>query len=154
LAEYETAVRAAGYEPGAVLSSSLAALAGVDSLQAVLVANISPLALTTSISNGQDLLLYRTLDLPENPVIRLEEVRRGVAVAAAYYEDKLGTPPAQLYFAGNTGFHESGSEAFARWIDFPDLAVLDLNTRPATGALRSVALASIAGVTGALAGVR
>ena len=154
LAEYETAVRAAGYEPGAVLSSSLAALAGVDSLQAVLVANISPLALTTSISNGQDLLLYRTLDLPENPVVRLEEVRRGVAVAAAYYEDKLGTPPAQLYFAGNTGSHENGSEAFARWIDFPDLAVLDLNTRPATGELASVGSASIAGVTGALTGVR
>jgi type IV pilus assembly protein PilM len=154
LAEYETAVRAAGYEPGAVLSSSLAALAGVDSLQAVLVANISPLALTTSISNGQDLLLYRTLDLPENPIVRLEEVRRGVAVAAAYYEDKLGTPPAQLYFAGNTSIHERGSEAFARWIDFPGLEVLDLNTRPSTGAVSSLGTSSIAGVAGALAGVR
>ena len=153
LAEYETAIRAAGYEPGAVLSSSLAALAAVDSMQAVLVANISPLALTTSISNGQDLLLYRTLDLPENPIIRLEEVRRGVAVAAAYYEDKLGTPPSQLYFAGNTGIHEDSSEEFARWIDFPNLEVLDLNRRPSTGAASSLGTSSIAGVAGALAGV-
>ncbi|MGA2377624.1 MAG: hypothetical protein ABSF72_19100, partial [Candidatus Sulfotelmatobacter sp.] len=36
LAEYEGAVRAAGYEPGAVLSSSLAALEAVDSLEAML----------------------------------------------------------------------------------------------------------------------
>src|SRR5580698_5821167 len=71
LAEYETAVRAAGYEPGAVLPSSLAALAAVDSLEAVLVANLSPFALTTCISTGEDLLLYRTLDLPEDPGLRL-----------------------------------------------------------------------------------
>ncbi len=55
----------------------------------MLTANLSTLALTTSITNGQDLLLYRTLDLPEDPGLRLEEVRRGIAVAAAYFEDKL-----------------------------------------------------------------
>ena len=103
LAEYEDAVRAAGYEPGAVLPSSLAALEAIDLMEAVLIANLSPLALTTSITNGQDLLLYRTLDLPEEPSLRLDEVRRGVAVAAAYYEDKLGGRPTQLHFAGNSG---------------------------------------------------
>ncbi len=36
-------------------------------MEAVLIANLSALALTTSITNGQDLLLYRTLDLPEDP---------------------------------------------------------------------------------------
>ena len=41
LAEYEAAVRAAGYEPGAVLSSSLAALEAVDAMEAVLAANLS-----------------------------------------------------------------------------------------------------------------
>jgi len=85
LTEYEEAVRAAGYEPGAVLPSSLATLEAVDNLEAVLIANLSPVALTTTIVNGQDLLLYRTLDLPEEPGLRLDEVRRGVAVAAAYY---------------------------------------------------------------------
>ena len=159
LAEYETAVRSAGYEPGAVLPSSLAALAAIDSLEAVLVANISPLALTTSISNGQDLLLYRTLDLPENPVVRLDEVRRGVAVAAAYFEDKLGAAPSRLYFAGHTGLNEGGpnetsSDGFARWIDFAGLNVVDLAARPSTGAVTSLGAASIAGVTGALAGVQ
>jgi len=41
LAEYEAAVRGAGYEPGAVLPSSLAALEAIDSMEAVLAANVS-----------------------------------------------------------------------------------------------------------------
>lgn len=154
LAEYEAAVRAAGYEPGAVLPSSLAALAAIDSLEAVLIANLSPAALTTSISNGQDLLLYRTLDLPEEPALRIDEVRRGVAVAAAYYEDKLGAPPTRLHFAGSTGGEDTGSEGFAHWIGYPELSVVDLAARPETGAATALRNASFAGVAGALAGVR
>ena len=154
LAEYEGLVRAAGYEPGAVLPSSLAALAAVDSMEAVLIANLSPAGLTTAISNGQDLLLYRTLDLPDDPAMRLDEVRRGVAVAAAYYEDKLGARPTRLHFAGNAGLDEAGAAGFARWIDDPELSVVELAARPETGAATALGTASIAGVTGALAGVR
>jgi type IV pilus assembly protein PilM len=159
LAEYEAAVRAAGYEPGAVLPSSLAALAAADSMEALLIANLSPVALTTCISNGQDLLLYRTLDLPDDPALRIDEVRRGVAVAAAYYEDKLGSRPMRLHFAGSTGSDAAGSEGlgsegFARWIDDPELIVVDLTARPETGAATALRNASIAGVAGALAGVR
>lgn len=159
LAEYEGAVRAAGYEPGAVLPSSLAALETVDSLEAVLIANLSPLALTTCITNGQNLLLYRTLDLPDEPALRIDEARRGVAVAAAYFEDKLGARPTQLHFAGafranDLGAFGSGADNFARWIDDPGLTVVDLAPRPQTGAINSLGNTSIAGVAGALAGVR
>src|ERR1019366_3612405 len=56
LAEYESAVRAAGCEPGAVLPSTLAAQELVEPFEASLVANLSSASLTTSISNGQDLL--------------------------------------------------------------------------------------------------
>lgn len=146
LQEYETAVRAAGYEPGTVLPSSLAALAGIDSLEAVLTASFSGLALTTSITNGNDLLLYRTLDLPEDPGLRLSEVRRGVAVAAAYYEDKLQAPPSKLFYSG-----DGSAEGFAKWIDNPDLPVADLAPRPETGIMTALGELSIAGVTGALA---
>jgi len=41
LTEYEAAVRAAGYEPGAVLPSSLASLAALDSLEPILAANMT-----------------------------------------------------------------------------------------------------------------
>jgi type IV pilus assembly protein PilM len=159
LAEYEAAVREAGYEPGAVLPSSLAALGGIDSTEPVLAANLSPLALTTSITNAQDLLLYRTLDLPEDPALRLQEVQRGVSVAAAYFEDKLGVRPQRLYFAGIGAGGNSAAEDFARWIfstnlpDDPAMTVVDIAPRPETGAATPLGnLVTLAGVTGALAG--
>src|SRR5277367_4127579 len=74
LAEYESAVRAAGYEPGAVLPASLATLAAVDSQEAVLAVNLSARALTTSIVAGNDILLYRTVELPQEPEAQKGEV--------------------------------------------------------------------------------
>ena len=148
LAEYEEAVRAAGYEPGAVLPTSLAALSSIESLEAVLTANLTSVALTTAITNGGDLLLYRTIDLPEAPAARQDEVRRGIAVAAAYFEDKLSAPPQTLHYAGS---HETVEE-FAAWLDTPELAVVELAPRPETGATTPMGNISIAGVAGALAG--
>jgi len=148
LQEYEAAVRAAGYEPGALLPSSLAALAARESMEAMLTANLSGGALTTSIVNGQDLLLYRTLDLPADEAQRQQEVQRGIAVAAAYFEDKLHLKPAQLYYAGM-----GGAPQFARWIEDPELTVSDLTPRPETGGATSLGGMSVAAVDGALAGV-
>src|ERR1700677_503669 len=71
LAEYEAAIRSAGYEPGAVLSSSLAALESFGSIEAVMAPNLSAHAITTTIANGQELLLYRTLDLPLDSTHRI-----------------------------------------------------------------------------------
>jgi len=153
LQEYEDAIRQAGYEPGAVLPTSLAALAAIDSEEPVLAANLGELALTTSITHGQDLLLYRTLDLPLDANQRLQEVQRGIAVAAAYYEDKLGARPKLLHYAGIGAGGNSTAEQFARWIDVPELTVTDLAPRPETGAATSLGnLLSLAGVVGALAG--
>jgi type IV pilus assembly protein PilM len=149
LSEYETAVRAAGYEPGAVLSSSLAALAGIDSLESVLVANLGRNTLTIMIANGNDLLLYRTVDLPLDPAQHAAEVQRNIAVAAAYYEDKLGARPTRLLYTGPESLDE-----FVRWIDDPELPVAELAARPDTGFVTSTGPLSIAGVAGALAGAR
>jgi type IV pilus assembly protein PilM len=153
LQEYEAAARQAGYEPGAVLPTSLAALGAIDSADPILVANLGTVALTTSITHGQDLLLYRTLDLPEDPGLRLQEVLRGIAVAAAYYEDRLGVRPQLLYYAGIGAGGNSTAEDFARWIDDAELTVADLAPRPETGAATPLGnLVSLAGVVGALAG--
>jgi type IV pilus assembly protein PilM len=147
LDEYETAVRAAGYEPGAVMPSALAALATLESDQPLLAACLSKVAITTSITRGDDLLLYRTLDLPEEPAQRLLEVQRSVAVAAAYYEDKVSVLPRELYFAGN------GTAAdFEKWFGASDLKIIDLAPRPESGLATSMSNMSVAGLTGALAG--
>ncbi|MGA9670927.1 MAG: hypothetical protein WBQ94_17085 [Terracidiphilus sp.] len=153
LQEYEAAIRQAGYEPGAVLPTSLAALGAIDSPDPVLAANLGALALTTSITHGQDLLLYRTLDLPEDPAARLQEVQRGIAVAAAYFEDKVGARPQTLHYAGIGAGGNNAAEDFAQWIDDPELTVTDLAPRPETGAATPLGnVLSLAGVVGALAG--
>jgi type IV pilus assembly protein PilM len=147
LEEYETAVRAAGYEPGSVMPSALAALATLDSSEPMLTACLSKVAITTSITRGDDLLLYRTIDLPEDPQQRLLEVQRSVAVAAAYYEDKVSVLPKELYFAGNGTAAE-----FERWFGTSELKIIDLASRPSTGVATSLSNMSTAGLTGALAG--
>jgi type IV pilus assembly protein PilM len=148
LAEYEAAVRAAGYEPGAVLPSSLAALAAIDSLEAVLAANLSSAALTTTITLGDDLLLFRTIDLPFDNRARIEEVQRSVAVAAAWFEDKLQVPARRLHYAGAVPASE-----FARAIADANLEVVEIASTPSRGATTSAGPIGFAGVAGALAGV-
>lgn len=64
LADYEGMVREAGYEPGALLPSTLAALAGLDEdAGPVLVVNAGRDAVTTAIVKDGILLLHRTVDL-------------------------------------------------------------------------------------------
>lgn len=65
LAEYESAVREAGFEPGAVLPSTLAVVAAIDETAqaAALLVNGSEFGATTAILRRGELLLHRTLDL-------------------------------------------------------------------------------------------
>ena len=97
LAEYESLVREAGYEPGAVLPSTLAALAGLDGDAApALVVNAGRDSVTTAIVKDGVLLLHRTVDLgageamtaaipaatPEPPEQNSGEVARDTSIAA------------------------------------------------------------------------
>jgi type IV pilus assembly protein PilM len=64
LEEYESAVLAAGYLPGAVLPSTLAALAGLDEAEApVLAVNAGLGTVTTAIVQAGMLLLHRSVDM-------------------------------------------------------------------------------------------
>lgn len=64
LAEYEGAVREAGFEPGAVLPSTLAVLAGLEETDAPsLVINAGPEAVTSAIVRGGIVLLHRSVDM-------------------------------------------------------------------------------------------
>jgi type IV pilus assembly protein PilM len=148
LAEYESAVQAAGYQPGVVLLSGLASLAALTEAAPALVANLSSTALTTSVTSGDNLLLYRTLELPEDNATRVSDVQRNISVAAAYFEDKVGSAPRRLYYAGAVPAHE-----FARAISDTALEVIETAPTPATGAVTALGPIAFAGVAGALAGV-
>jgi type IV pilus assembly protein PilM len=76
LSEYETAVREAGFEPGAVLPSTLAALVSVDDDAPALLVNANTLGVTTAIVQRGVLLLHRSVDLQE------QETRLAGGVAA------------------------------------------------------------------------
>jgi type IV pilus assembly protein PilM len=70
LDEYEGLVTAAGYLPGAVLPSTLAALAGLDEAEAAaLVVNAGPNGVTTAIVKGGILLLHRSVDMAGETVV-------------------------------------------------------------------------------------
>jgi type IV pilus assembly protein PilM len=147
LAEYETVVRAAGYEPGVVLPTSLAVLAAIESQEAVLAVNLSARALTTSIVSGSDILLYRTVELPAEPDALKAEVQRAIAVAAAFFEDRLQARPHRVLYSGVLTARE-----FTELVDDPALAVGEVVPRPEAGMVSAMGSQSVAGVTGALAG--
>lgn len=71
LAEYEAVIREAGFEPGAVLPSTIAAISGLgdtsaDGDHAALIVNAGPQAVTTAIVKGGVLLLHRSVDMSGN----------------------------------------------------------------------------------------
>ena len=68
LGEYEAAVRAAGFEPGAVLPSTLASLAVLPDTEPALLVNANPLGVTAAIVRAGVLLLHRSVDLQEHGV--------------------------------------------------------------------------------------
>ncbi len=66
LSEYETAVREAGFEPGAVLPSTLSALAALNEGEgAALLVNAHPLGVTTAIVRAGIVLLHRAVELAD-----------------------------------------------------------------------------------------
>ncbi|HEY0758544.1 MAG TPA: hypothetical protein VGD59_04725 [Acidisarcina sp.] len=106
LNEYETAVREAGYLPGAVLPSTLACLAVVPASDNALVVSCSSASVTSAITRGNELLLYRTLDLPRAEQERALELQQVVTVAMAYFEDSMAAPPDALLYVGPGGASE------------------------------------------------
>lgn len=155
-AEYEDAVREAGYEPGAVLSSSLAALAAVPGEDPALLVNRNATCITTAIVRGPQLLLFRTIDLGENradaetgDAQAAAELQQTVSVAMAYYEDTLASTAHTIYAVG-----PGGASELDRLLALPGVRVRDLvPSRDGYGAAGtgSATTGMLAPVVGALA---
>ena len=148
-AEYEAAVRAAGYEPGVILPSTLASLAALPTGEAALVVNWNGRSLTTAITAGDELLLHRTEEPAPNESLLREDLVQCVLVARAYFEDTLQANPEVLYCIG-----PGGAQEFERVLDGgvdDSLRVRELVSGPATGLTGTLPKGLAAGVTGALA---
>jgi type IV pilus assembly protein PilM len=153
-AEYESAVIASGYEPGVILPSTLAALAALAADGASLVINHNGNSLTTAITQGNELLLHRTLELPASDEWHHEELARTVSVAMAYFEDTLQTRPNVLNYVGPGGAQEFTrvmGEAPGQMLEEYGLRVRDLVAGPVAGGSTGLPKGLVAGVVGALA---
>jgi len=150
LEEYESAVREAGFEPGAVLPSTLAAAAAVEGDAATLMVNHAAASVTTAVTQGQEMLLHRSMDLPAEPMAREEEMAQAVITALAWYEDTLKRLPSTMYYAGPGG---ASAAAQSRWASLVEPAprLADLGPVETVSAMTSLPVGVMAGVTGALA---
>ena len=149
LAEYEGALREAGYEPGAVLPSTLAVAAGLSAGETALVVNHNQASVTTAVTNGDEMLLHRTMDLPADGQAREEEMAQAVITALAWYEDTLRATPERLHYAGQGGAEAAQRSHWLRLVDSAPL-VADLALPPGASMITTVPVGSTAGVTGAL----
>ena len=149
--EYEDAVREAGFEPGAFLSSSLACLAALPHDRAALLVNRNANSVTTAISHQSELLLFRTLDFAESSIdpiaesVAIEELQSAVSVSMAYYEDTLKEPLPHIFSVG-----PGGASELDRLLADPSIRVRELVPSP-PGAAHTETAGMLAGVVGALA---
>jgi type IV pilus assembly protein PilM len=108
LTDYESVVREAGFEPGAILPSTLAALAGLaESDMPMLVVNAGREGVTTAIVKGGILLLHRTVDLGANgPVsavtaeLRQPELRQPELLELPETDNSISAIAARLVASG------------------------------------------------------
>jgi len=87
LQEYESLVRDAGYNPGAVLPSMIAALGAVDGSRPTMVIKVERGTTTFAIVDQNQLLLYRALDNGGSAVTG-ESLVEDVNTSLVYFEDR------------------------------------------------------------------
>jgi type IV pilus assembly protein PilM len=156
LAENEGVVREAGYEPGAVLPSTLCAIAAIPDNTDALVVNQNAACITTAITKQNEVLLHRTLDLhealPGTPPEHNDtlDIQQAVSVAIAYFEDSLRAPLESLFYVGHGGAIGFGSRLSQSDWGAPQIRIRDLVEPPLPGVRSPVPVGLLAGVTGAL----
>jgi type IV pilus assembly protein PilM len=151
LAEYEKVIRDAGYTPGVVLPSTLAIAAGIENSDAALMVNQAGSSVTTAVTQGDEMLLHRLMELPADERIRDQEMAQAVITALAWYEDTLRATPAALYYAGPGGASAARSSPWAAMVE-PVPRIEDFSVPEQASTMTSIPAGLTAGVTGALAG--
>ena len=147
LEEYESLVRAAGYNPGAVLPSMIAALGVVDASRPTMVIKVERGTTTFAIVDQNQLRLYRAL---ENGGLAVtgESLVDDVNTSLVYFEDRYAVGVDRVLVIGV----ESPQELQTALGATADIRVEELvSTSMAGAAAGSVPRSALAGVVGALA---
>ncbi len=107
VARYEAAFRNAGFEPGYVTTSSLAALSLVGGEGIRVLAKLSGPALSVAVTEGGFLRLLRCVELPD---VSPNEVSAVLFPTLAYVEDQSGQRPSSILSCGFSGLDEVVAE--------------------------------------------
>jgi type IV pilus assembly protein PilM len=146
LDEYESLVRDAGYNPGAVMPSMLAALGMVDAARPTMVIKVEHGVTTFAIVDQNELRLYRSLE-SSGTLITGESLLDDVNTSLVYFEDRYGVGVDRVLVTGVQA-PQALQEALS---GSSNIQVEELVSTTMTGAAAgNVPRAALAGVAGAL----
>lgn len=110
LQEYESAFHDAGYNPGMVMPSMLAALGAADAERPTLVVKVDARTISIAILDQEQLLLFRTLENVRGVTITGDQLAEEVYPSVVFFQDTYNLNIERVYVAG---LPESGGSAAA-----------------------------------------
>jgi len=146
--DYETAFREAGFNPGIVLPSMLAALGSAEGKRPTLVIKVDARTTSIAILNEDQLQLFRTLENSRGVTITGEQLAEEVYPSVVFFQDTYHLNIEKIYVAG---LPESGGAAPAlRAQTGAEVQELVAASQIGASAVGSVPRWRMAGVLGAL----
>lgn len=106
--EYEKALHDAGYSPGVVIPSSLAALGLIEGDRPALVLKVDPLNITIAAVQRKELRLVRTLDNPHGARVSAAELAEAVLPSIVFFEDTFSAHIEKIYVGGIAPLQQVG----------------------------------------------
>src|ERR1700676_4466550 len=100
LQEYESAFRDAGYNPGMVMPSMLAALGAADAERPTLVVKVDARTISIAILDQEQLLLFRTLENLRGVTITGDQLAEEVYPSVVFFQDTYKLNIERVYVAG------------------------------------------------------
>jgi len=98
--DYEAAFHNAGYSPGVVLPSMLAALGAADGKRPTMVVKVDARTTSIAILNEDQLQLFRTLENPRGVTITGEQLAEEVYPSVVFFQDTYHLNIERIYVAG------------------------------------------------------
>ncbi|HEY1679683.1 MAG TPA: hypothetical protein VGG04_18345, partial [Candidatus Sulfotelmatobacter sp.] len=146
--DYEAAFRDAGFNPGVVLPSTLAAIGAASASRPTMVIKVDAHTTSIAILNQDQLQLFRTLENSRGVTITGEQLAEEVFPSVVFFQDTYHLDIQQIYVAG---LPESGGAAPAlKSQTGADVQELVSSAQLGTASAGSVPRWRMAGVVGAL----
>jgi type IV pilus assembly protein PilM len=146
--DYESAFRDAGFAPGVVLPSTLAALGAADGKKPTMVIKVDAHTTSIAILNDEQLQLFRTLENTRGVTINGEQLAEEVYPSIVFFQDTYQLNIERIYVAGLP--EASGAAAALRSSTEANVQELVSSAQLGSTASGNVPKWRMAGVVGAL----